>query len=158
VLPAANIDQFPISGVEVEVAVQLSPGVITGVAAVAPLLLGGEELGDHQVLATLRGDRMCLGIPGQIVEISDATQMRAKVDVDGVRSEVSVALLGLEGPEAARVGDWVLVHVGFAIARISSEEARATLEGLHQLRDMYEQELPDYSAGVACSTRVVLPS
>ncbi len=57
---------------------------------------------------------MCLGIPGQIVEISDATQMRAKVDVDGVRSEVSVALLGLEGPEAARVGDWVLVHVGFA--------------------------------------------
>jgi len=86
---------------------------------------------------------MCLGIPSQIVEISDATQMRAKVDVDGVRSEVSVALLGLEGPEAARVGDWVLVHVGFAIERISEEEARATLEGLAQLRDMYEQELPD---------------
>jgi len=101
---------------------------------------------------------MCLGIPGQIVEISDATRMQAKVDVDGVRSEVSVALLGLEGPEAARVGDWVLVHVGFAIARISPEEARETLEGLHQLRDMYEQELPDYSADVARSTRVVLPS
>ncbi len=101
---------------------------------------------------------MCLGIPSQIVEISDATQMRAKVDVDGVRSEVSVALLGLEGPEAARVGDWVLVHVGFAIERISEEEARATLEGLAQLRDMYEQELPAYSADVEGATRVVSPS
>jgi hydrogenase expression/formation protein HypC len=101
---------------------------------------------------------MCLGIPSQIVEISDATQMRAKVDVDGVRSEVSVALLGLEGPEAARVGDWVLVHVGFVIERISEEEAHATLEGLAQLRDMYEQELPAYSADVEGATRVVSPS
>jgi hydrogenase expression/formation protein HypC len=101
---------------------------------------------------------MCLGIPGQIVEISDATQLRATVDVDGVHSEVSVALLGLDGPEAARVGDWVLVHVGFAIARISEEEARETLEGLQQLRDMYEQELPDYTAEVEGSMRVVSPS
>ena len=52
-LPATNIDQLSVGGVEVEVAVQLSPGGITGVAAVAPLLLGGEELDDHQVLAFL---------------------------------------------------------------------------------------------------------
>jgi len=50
VLPATNIDQLSVGGIEVEVAVQLSPGGITGVAAVAPLLLGGEELRDHQVL------------------------------------------------------------------------------------------------------------
>ena len=46
---------------------------------------------------------MCLGIPGQIVEISDAAQLRAKVDVEGVRREISIALIGLDGPDAARV-------------------------------------------------------
>ncbi len=89
---------------------------------------------------------MCLGIPGRIVEISNSAQLRAKVDVDGVRSEVSVAMLGLDGPEGARVGDWVLVHVGFAMARIDEEEARETLDGLKQLNDIYAQELSDYSA------------
>jgi hydrogenase expression/formation protein HypC len=91
---------------------------------------------------------MCLGIPGQIVEISDAAQLRAKVDVDGVRREVSVALIGLDGPGGARVGDWVLVHVGFAMAKIDEVEARETLDALRALGDMYEQELTDYSASV----------
>ena len=53
VLPATNIDQLSVGGIEVEVAVQLSPRGITGVPAVAPLLLGGAELGDYQVLAFL---------------------------------------------------------------------------------------------------------
>jgi hydrogenase expression/formation protein HypC len=91
---------------------------------------------------------MCLGIPGQIVEISDVAQLRAKVDVEGVRREVSIALIGLDGPEAARVGDWVLVHVGFAMAKIDEEEARETLGALKALGDMYEQELTDYSAEI----------
>lgn len=91
---------------------------------------------------------MCLGIPGQIVEINDAAQLRAKVDVDGVRREVSIALIGLEGPDPARVGDWVLVHVGFAMAKIDEAEARETLDQLKALGDMYEQELSDYSAAV----------
>ncbi len=91
---------------------------------------------------------MCLGIPGQIVEISDPAQLRAKVDVDGVRREVSVALLGLDGPEGAQVGDWVLVHVGFAMAKIDEAEARETLDALKALGDMYEQELSDYAAPV----------
>ena len=91
---------------------------------------------------------MCLGIPGQIVAISDPVALRAKVDVDGVRREISVALLGLDGPEGARVGDWVLVHVGFAMARIDEAEARETLDALKRLGDMYEQELSDYSAAV----------
>ena len=91
---------------------------------------------------------MCLGIPGQIVAINDPAALRAKVDVDGVRREISVALIGLDGPGGARVGDWVLVHVGFAMARIDEAEARETLDALKRLGDMYEQELSDYSATV----------
>lgn len=91
---------------------------------------------------------MCLGIPGQIVEINDAAQLRAKVDVEGVRREVSVALLGLDGPDGAQVGDWVLVHVGFAMAKIEEAEARETLDALKALGDMYEQELTEYSAEI----------
>ncbi len=91
---------------------------------------------------------MCLGIPGQIVEVHDPAQQRAKVDVEGVRREVSIALLGVDGPNAARVGDWVLVHVGFAMAKIDEAEARETLDALKALGDMYEQELSDYSADI----------
>jgi hydrogenase expression/formation protein HypC len=91
---------------------------------------------------------MCLGIPGRIVEINDPAQLRAKVDVDGVRREISVALLGLDGPEGAQVGDWVLVHVGFAMAKIDEAEARETLDALKALGDLYDQELSDYSAPV----------
>jgi hydrogenase expression/formation protein HypC len=91
---------------------------------------------------------MCLGIPGQIVEINDPAQMRAKVDVEGVRREVSVSLIGLDGPGGAQVGDWVLVHVGFAMAKIDEAEARETLDALKALGDMYEQELSDYSAKI----------
>lgn len=91
---------------------------------------------------------MCLGIPGQILEITDPAQQRVKVDVDGVRREVSVALLGLDGPEGAQVGDWVLVHVGFAMAKIDEAEARETLDALQALGEMYEQELSDYAAEI----------
>jgi hydrogenase expression/formation protein HypC len=91
---------------------------------------------------------MCLGIPGQIVEINDPAQMRAKVDVEGVRREVSVSLIGLDGPNGAQVGDWVLVHVGFAMAKIDEAEARETLDALKALGDMYEQELSEYGADI----------
>lgn len=91
---------------------------------------------------------MCLGIPGQIVEINDELQLRAKVEVEGVRREVSVALIGLDGPHGVRVGEWVLVHVGFAMAKIDEAEARETLDQLKALGDLYEQELSDYSAAV----------
>lgn len=91
---------------------------------------------------------MCLGIPGQVVEIHDPAQLRAKVEVEGVRREVSIALIGLDGPDPARVGDWVLVHVGFAMAKIDEDEARETLDALRVLGEMYEQELTDYAAPV----------
>ncbi|CAN5279449.1 HypC/HybG/HupF family hydrogenase formation chaperone [soil metagenome] len=100
---------------------------------------------------------MCLGIPGQIIEINDPAQLRAKVDVDGVRREVSVALIGLDGPDPARVGDWVLVHVGFAMAKIDEAEAHETLDQLKALGDMYEQELNDYSAAIEGLEEAVVP-
>lgn len=85
---------------------------------------------------------MCLGIPGQIVEIVDAENHIAKVEVSGVRRAVNVALLA-DGPDSVEVGDWVLIHVGFAISRIDEDEARRTLDLLEALGDPYEQELAE---------------
>lgn len=90
---------------------------------------------------------MCLAIPGQIVEISDEEQRLAVVDVGGVRRTTSVFLLDHEG-EAVGPGDWVLIHVGFAMARIDEEEARATLAQLERLGAAYEDELADLRASV----------
>jgi hydrogenase expression/formation protein HypC len=85
---------------------------------------------------------MCLGIPGQIVEIVDTENRVAKVDVSGVRRNVDVGLLW-EGPDAVGVGDWVLIHVGFAISRIDEGEAVETLKALQALGAPYEEELAD---------------
>ena len=76
---------------------------------------------------------MCLGIPGQIVEISDPARKLALVDISGVRREVNVMCIEDCEPLDTLVGAWVLVHVGFAMSRIDEAEARATLEILHQL-------------------------
>jgi len=85
---------------------------------------------------------MCLGIPGQVVEIVDPEYHIAKVEVSGVRRNVNVGLVA-EGSDAVGVGDWVLIHVGFALARIDEAEARETLEFLRQLGEPYEQELAE---------------
>lgn len=77
---------------------------------------------------------MCLGIPGQIVEIIDEQKQLAKVEISGVRRAVNIAcIVDEEHPMAACVGSWVLVHVGFAMARIDEEEAQKTLALLHEL-------------------------
>ena len=81
---------------------------------------------------------MCLAIPAQVVELVDAESAIAKAELSGVRRNVSLALC----PEAAP-GDWVLVHVGFALQRIDEEEARKTLALLEQMGDAYEQELAE---------------
>lgn len=86
---------------------------------------------------------MCLGIPGQVVAISDPAQMRATVDVQGTRREVSMGLVGVGGPDGAVVGDWVVVHVGFAMDKIDEAEARHTLDGLDELAQMYAALEPD---------------
>lgn len=85
---------------------------------------------------------MCLGIPGQIVEIVDEENQIAKADVSGVRRNVNVGLLALEG-DGAVVGDWVLIHVGFAMSKIDSDEARKTREFLEQTGEPFEQELAE---------------
>ncbi len=85
---------------------------------------------------------MCLGIPGRIVEIVDTENRVAKVEVSGVRRNIDVGLLW-EGPDAVGVGDWVLIHVGFAISRIDESEARETLRALAALGTPYEEEIAD---------------
>lgn len=74
---------------------------------------------------------MCLGIPGRIVEIPDRQAGLATVDISGVRRSVSVALVD-EPAAPVEPGDWVLVHVGFALARIDEADARETLELLRR--------------------------
>jgi hydrogenase expression/formation protein HypC len=77
---------------------------------------------------------MCLGIPGQIVAITDPTCKLATVDVCGIRRQVNIACIVDEAhPAASCVGEWVLVHVGFAMSRIDAAEAATTLELLRQL-------------------------
>jgi hydrogenase expression/formation protein HypC len=85
---------------------------------------------------------MCLGIPGQITEWVDREHAIAKASVSGVKRNVNVALVA-EGPDAVDVGDWVLIHVGFAMAKIDEEEARSTLEFLEQLGEPFEAELAE---------------
>jgi hydrogenase expression/formation protein HypC len=85
---------------------------------------------------------MCLGIPGQIVELVDPQHHIAKVEVSGVRRNVNVGLLAV-GDDAVEVGDWVLIHVGFALSKIDEAEAQATREFLESLGDPYEQELAE---------------
>ena len=85
---------------------------------------------------------MCLAIPGQIVEIVDEETHIAMAEVSGVRRNVNVALLA-EGEDAVGVGDWVLIHVGFAMSKVDEEEANATREFLLSLGEAYESELEE---------------
>jgi hydrogenase expression/formation protein HypC len=84
---------------------------------------------------------VCLGIPAQIVELVDAEAGIAKAEISGVRRNVSVALCPEAGP-----GDWVLVHVGFALQTIDEEQALETLSLLEQMGEAYEQELREIRA------------
>ncbi len=79
---------------------------------------------------------MCLAIPGQVVELNLEQPMLVKVDVGGVRRNVNVGLLEDEGGVA--LGDWVLIHVGFALSKVGEAEAR---DQLRMLSAMGEDEL-----------------
>jgi hydrogenase expression/formation protein HypC len=85
-----------------------------------------------------RRKHMCLGIPGQIVEVVDETFQIAKVDVSGVKRAVSIALVASEGVAA---GDWVLIHVGFAMSKIDEREAQETMNMLKEMGEAYADEL-----------------
>jgi len=92
---------------------------------------------------------VCLAIPGRVVEVPDETNQLALIDVAGVRRTVNIALLdgGEEGP-GALVGQWVLIHVGFALSKIDTQEALATLELLQEMGADYDQELRELRASV----------
>ncbi|HIF17816.1 MAG TPA: HypC/HybG/HupF family hydrogenase formation chaperone [Cycloclasticus sp.] len=83
---------------------------------------------------------MCLGIPGQIIEIIDADNLLAKVDVAGVKRPVNIACIVSDDHTAQDcIGDWVLVHVGFAMSIIDEEEAIKTLALLEELGEVQEE-------------------
>ena len=88
---------------------------------------------------------MCLGIPGQVIEIVDRDAGLAKVDISGVRRDISVALVD-EPAAPVEVGDWVLIHVGFALARIDEEDARETIALLERGAEL-QRELEELRAG-----------
>ena len=90
---------------------------------------------------------MCLAIPGQVVELVDEVNQIARVDVVGGRRNVNVSLLADDGI-GAQPGDWVLIHVGFALSKVDQEEAYATLQLLEQMGADYEQELEQLRASV----------
>jgi hydrogenase expression/formation protein HypC len=80
---------------------------------------------------------MCLGIPGQVVELLDHEHL-ARVDVSGVGRTINIGLLE---DEDIQCGDWVLIHVGFAMSKIDEEEARLALASLQMLGEVYTAEV-----------------
>ncbi len=90
---------------------------------------------------------MCLAIPGVILEVVDETNRLAKVDVAGVHRNVNIGLLDEDG-QSVGPGDWVLIHVGFAISQVDEEEALATRRLLEAMGEDYEQELAELRASV----------
>ena len=81
---------------------------------------------------------MCLGIPGEVVELVADQPDLAKVDVSGVRRMINIGLLADDPPVP---GEWVLIHVGFALSKIDEDEAAAALEFLQGIGQAYEDEL-----------------
>jgi hydrogenase expression/formation protein HypC len=87
---------------------------------------------------------VCLAIPGRVIEVVDAGNRLALVDVAGVRRTVNIGLLDADG-QSAEPGDWVLIHVGFALAKIDETEAQAALQMLHDMGPAFDQEIADFA-------------
>ena len=88
---------------------------------------------------------MCLAIPGRVIEVVDDDNRLAQVDVAGVKRKVNVGLLDA-GEDSVKAGDWVLIHVGFAISKVDEQEALATRKLLEGMGAEYEQELEELKA------------
>ncbi len=91
---------------------------------------------------------MCLAIPAQVIELVDEEKRLALVDIAGLRRTVNVGLLDDDETGGAGPGDWVLIHVGFALSKVDEEEAHATLQLLEQMGSDFEQELEELKASV----------
>jgi hydrogenase expression/formation protein HypC len=90
---------------------------------------------------------MCLAIPGQVIEFVDEANRLAKVDVAGVRRTVNVGLLDADDG-GAQPGDWVLIHVGFALSKIDEDEAHATLELLRGMGQDFDDAIEELKGSV----------
>lgn len=93
---------------------------------------------------------MCLGIPGQVVEFDSTHEHLARVEVNGVGRTIN---LGLLEDEHIAPGDWVLIHVGFAMAKIDEDEARLALASLQMMGEMFTDEVEALMASPATTTR-----
>ncbi len=87
---------------------------------------------------------MCLAIPGKIVEIVDVDNHIAKVEVGGVKRNINIGMLG---EDEARVGDYVLIHVGFAMSKVDEREAEETLRVLKEIGE-FDLELEQFKTTV----------
>jgi len=81
---------------------------------------------------------MCLGIPGEVIEILADRPDLARVDVSGVKRAINIGLLA---EEVVEPGDWVLIHVGFALSKIDESEAKAAMEFLESIGKAYDDEI-----------------
>ena len=81
---------------------------------------------------------MCLGIPGEVIEFLPEQPDLAKVDVSGVKRVINVGLLADEPPKP---GEWVLIHVGFALSKIDESEAAAAMQFLEGIGKAYDDEI-----------------
>ena len=86
---------------------------------------------------------MCLGIPGEVIELLTEHEDLAMVSVEGVKRAVNIGLLH---DEDLKPGDWILIHVGFALSKIDEAEAKASLDFLTGLGDAYTDELEALAA------------
>jgi hydrogenase expression/formation protein HypC len=84
---------------------------------------------------------MCLGIPGQLVEMMASHEHLARADVSGVTRIINVGLLE---DEDLQPGDWVLIHVGFAMSKIDEDEANLALASLQLMGRAFDDELESF--------------
>ncbi len=89
---------------------------------------------------------MCLGMPARVVEPVDASGQRILVDVQGAQQHVSAAMLMAESTDLPQPGDWVLVHLGFALSRLDESEAHSVLQSLDDLNDLYADQLDTHAS------------
>ncbi len=87
---------------------------------------------------------MCVGIPAMVVALEPSGPHTATVDVEGVRREVNTIMVDDEG---LTIGEWVLLHVGFAMSRIDAVEAEETLAFMRELGSVYDDEIEAFGSG-----------
>jgi len=100
---------------------------------------------------------MCLGMPARVVAPVEVSSQRVLVDVQGKQQQVSAAMLIGESSGLPEPGDWVLVHLGFALSRMDESEARSVLSSLDDLSDLYADELQAHATASESSSQPTVP-